>query len=49
MTPEELGQHIAADFSSFHDTGGARTAYFVRLLITGGARTAYFVRLLVIS
>ncbi len=31
MTPEELGHHILLDFLSTHDTGGARTAYFVRL------------------
>ncbi len=33
MTPGVLRHHISLDFSSFHDTGGAPTAYFVRLLI----------------
>ncbi len=33
MTPRELRHHIPLDFSSFHDTGGAPTAYCVRLLI----------------
>ncbi len=33
MTPGVLRQHISLDFLSLHDTGGAPTAHFVRLLV----------------
>ncbi len=34
MTTGVLRQHISRDLSSFHDTGGAPTAYFARPLFS---------------